>query len=222
MKRTIKRALMSLAGAAALMLALGLSACGDSGSSGETKSLYAQGMEIIQLMSEMTQSETYTTAYTDNEGVRAVVQAIADCDYTSPKAVYALSAADEDLEALVKLIDLGDASGDLKAFFTQRAFSSLMTQVNSRGGAEILAASSICSVEKTFVNGDVKENVIYLYTYDDAVPAAVTFLVGEDQAVSGRGTFVMCDAFDCDSEEGIKSFFSGILDVEVAEVSLEG
>ena len=95
-----------------------------------------------------------------------------------------------------------------------------MTQINGMSGVENLAASSVCTVSKIFVNENVADDVIYLYTYDDAVPVAVTFTVGEDQAVSANGVFVMYDQFTCGSSDEIKEFFSDI-SVDVTEVQPE-
>lgn len=197
------------------VLVLSLSACGNNKSNAET--LYTQGLEVIQLMSEMIQSEEYIDLYTDNSGIKEIVQNISTGDYTTPKAVYAISIANENLAKMVEMNSLVDVSEKLKSFLTQRVFSSLMVQINSMSGAEKLAATSICTVGKTFVNENVKENVIYLYTYDNAVPVAVTFIVGEGQAVSASGAFIMYDRFACDSADEIKSFFSDII-VEVTEV----
>lgn len=61
--------------------------------------------------------------------------------------------------------------------------------------------------------------MIYLYTYDNAKPVAITFTVGEDGSVSASGTFVMYDKFNCGSVEEIKAFFSD-LNVEVIEVDM--
>lgn len=216
MKNIIKRGLSAFAVAVLPALVLSLSACGKNESNAETKSLYAQGLEVVQLMAEMTQ---YADLYTTSSEMQSVVQNIGTGDYTTPKAVYAIPIADENVAAMAELmgLDLDRASEELKSYFMRKVFSSFMTQINARSGVDKLAAASICTIEKTFVNENVNENVIYLYTYENAVPAAVTFLVGEDHAISASGVFVMYDEFTCDSADEIKSFFQGIL-VEVTEV----
>ncbi|MBD5468786.1 MAG: hypothetical protein HDR21_11625 [Lachnospiraceae bacterium] len=216
MKNIIKRGLSAFAVAVLPALVLSLSACGKNESNAETKSLYAQGLEVVQLMAEMTQ---YADLYTTSSEMQSVVQDIGTGDYTTPKAVYAISIADENVAVMAELmgLDLDRASEELKSCFMRKVFSSFMAQINARSGVDKLAAASICTIEKTFVNENVNENVIYLYTYENAVPAAVTFLVGEDHAISASGVFVMYDEFTCDSADEIKSFFWGIL-VEVTEV----
>lgn len=220
MKNTIKKVLSAFAVVVLPALVLSLSACGNNKSNTKTKSLYAQGLEIVQLMTEMTQ---YADVYTWSSEVQSVTQNIGNGDYTAPKAVYAISAADENVAAMAELMAMGldRASEGLKSCFMQRVFSSFITQVNARSGADNLAAASICTIEKTFVNENVNENVMYLYTYENAVPAVVIFLVGEDHAISASGVFVVYDEFTCGSADEIKSFFQdffqGIL-VEVTEV----
>lgn len=136
---------------------------------------------------------------------------------TLPKAVYAISVIDDSLTAMAGLDQLDHAPAELKAFLMQRILGSLMTQVNGMSGVENLAASSICTAGKTFVHENLAEDVIYLYTYENAFPVAVTFTAGEDQAVSANGVFVLYDGFTCGSAEEIKSFFSYIT-VDVTEV----
>ena len=118
------------------------------------------------------------------------------------------------------LNNLDHASKDLKELLLQRVLGSLMTQINGLSGVENLAAASVCTVGKTFVNENADHDVIYLYTYEDAKPVAVTFLVGENKTVSANGVFVMYDEFLYDSIEEIKAFFSDI-EIEVVEVQNE-
>lgn len=217
MKKSIKIVWILVA---VLVLGGSLFACGNNKNNAEAKSLYTQGLEVIQLMSEMTQSEEYINLYTENDGIKGIVQNIRSGDYTTPKAVYAVSITDENLAKIAELSNLGGVSEGLKSFLTQRIFSSLMVQINSMSGVENLATASVCTIGKTFVNEDVDENVIYLYTYDNAFPVAVTFTVGEGHAVSASGTFIMYDKFTCGSADEIKSFFNYVT-VEVTEVPLE-
>ena len=181
------------------------------------KSLYEQGLEIVQVMSEMTQNEEYVDIHTGNSGIKTIIQNISAGDYSSPKAVYAISVTDENLGAMAELNNLDSASKELKTFLTQRVFGSLMTQINGRSGVENLAAASVCTVSKTFVDENATDDVIYLYTYENAIPVAVTFVIGENHSVSASGVFVMYDEFASGSVEEMESFFSNIT-VDIKEV----
>ena len=217
MKKSIRNILIGLLIVIALIMVLSLSACSSNKSNSETKSLYAQGLEVVQIMSEMTQTEEYVDIHTGNSEIKTVIQNISTGDYSSPKAVYAISITDDNLAAMAELNSLDSASEELKTFLMQRVLGSLMTQINGMSGVENLAASSVCTVGKTFVNENATEDIIYLYTYENALPVAVTFTIGEDQAVSASGVFVMYDGFTCGSADEIKSFFSDII-VDVTEV----
>ncbi|MCM1102469.1 MAG: hypothetical protein NC409_00010 [Clostridium sp.] len=218
MKKSVRTVVAVLSAAAVLVLsAAGLSACGSAEKNTETKSLYEQGLEIVELMSEMTRSEEYVQLYTGSSEIQEIVQNINVGGDAAPKAVYAISVDEDGITAMLEMGGLNHVSEGLRSLLVQKPLTSLMTQINAMSGVEELAAASTCMVTKTFVNEEVKENVIYLYTYEDAVPAAVTFLVGEDHAVFASGLFVLNDGFSCGSAEEIQAFFSYI-GVEVTEV----
>lgn len=220
MKKSIRNILICAVIILALAMALSFSACGSNKDHAETKSLYAQGLEVVQLMAEMTNTEAYIDIHTGDSAIKDIIQSISNGDYSAPKAVYAISITDENLTAMAELGNLDNASEELKSVLMQRVLGSLIPQINGMSGVENLAASSVCTVSKTFVDENATENAIYLYTYENATPVAVTFTVGEDQAVSASGVFVMYDGFTCGSADEIKSFFSDIT-VEVKEVSPE-
>lgn len=219
MKKLLTNNLMSLAIAAVLVMVLSLSACGTNEGNVEAKSLYAQGLEIVQLMSELTQSAEYVDFSSGDTEIKSAIQNISTGDYTTPKAVYAISVADESLAAMAGLNNQDSVSKGLKSFLTQKVLGALITQINGRSGMVNLAATGVCTVGKTFVNENINENVIYLYTYDNAVPVAVTFIVGEDQSIYASGVYIMYDIFPCGSADEIESFFSVYdITVKVTEV----
>lgn len=203
-----------------LTIILGLAACGVAQEAKESKSLYAHGLDVIGMLSEMTSSESIIGIYTANSEIKDIILALGNHSYKTPDAVYAITIPEETLMGMAELSDLGDVSDVLKSFLTQRVMSSLMGQINAMSGVENLAASSVCTAGKTFVSENAAENVIYVYVYKNAAPIAVTFTLGEDHTVSATGTFILYDDFTCGSEEEIRSFFSDI-QVEVALVHPE-
>lgn len=200
----------------ALVSVFALSSCGNK-SNTETQSLYAQGLEVVQLMSEMTRTGEYIDICTGDSTIKNIIQNIGVGEYSVPKSVYAISIPDENFAAMAELSKLDNSSKDLKTFLMQKVLGSLMIQINGMAGVENLAASSICTVGKTFVDENATDDVIYLYTYENALPVAVTFTIGENHAVSATGVFIMYDGFTCGSVDEIKSFFSDI-SVNVSEV----
>ena len=202
MRKKMKSLLWGLLVIVTLILVFNLSACKKhennangsnvNTSSREQKSLYAQGLEIVHLMS----------------------------------AVYEIAVSDENFAAMTDLYDLSKISERLKPVLQQKMLIALMTQVNSMGGVENLAAVSMCTAQKTFVNETADTNVIYLYVFENAVPVAVTFIIGENHAISANGTFVIYENFACDSADEVKAFFDdrlffGGTSVNVTEISAE-
>lgn len=194
-----------------LALASGLCACNTNTANTEPeKSLYTQGLELISLMNEMTENNSYINAYTGNGEISAIIQEIGADDYSKPEAVYALTFPESTLNTLTELAALENASEELSNSLKAKMPSVLMTQLNAMGGTTTLAATSVCTAGKTFVNHEMTENTTYLYTYADAAPIAVSFALGENHAISASGTFILYDGFTSGSAEEIESFFEEI------------
>lgn len=204
----------------ALVMMFVLSACNNGVKNAKTNSLYDHGLEVIQLMIEIVQTEEYVDMLAGSSEIKSIVQDIGTGDYAKPRAVYAISVTGEDLASMMNIDSLDNASEGLQMFLAQRLRGSLMTQINGMSGVASLAAASVCSVGKTFVDENATEDFIYLYVYDNAVPVAVTFTIGEGHAVSANGVFVMFDGLPCGSAEEIEAFFSYV-DADVVEVFSE-
>ena len=208
----------SLAVLLSAIMLLSLCACGGKTSPKTAeKSLYKHGLDVIAVMAEMTQLESYVETYTGSGEIKEIIQTIGEEDYTEPKAVYAITASPEQIAAYAGLDLLSDASNELQKTMENKFIMALISQVNGMAGAMNLAAASVCSSGKTFVSNEISESVIYLYTFDDARPISVAFTCGEDNTVSASGMFLMYDEFTCDSAEEIEEFF-GEVGVKVREV----
>lgn len=203
-----------------LMIILCMAACGAVKESKNSKTLYAHGLDVIHMLSEMTQSENFIGIYTANSEIKDIIMELSNHSYETPAAVYAITIPKDVLMGMPELSNLNDASEELKAYLSRRVLASLMSQINAMSGVEKLAASSVCTVGKTFVSENVTDNVIYIYAYEGTTPIAVTFTLGEDQTVSASGTFVFYEGFTCESAEAIQNVFSDIA-VNVTEVMPE-
>ena len=213
MKKTIAFVLV-------LTIILGLAACGAANEAKESKSLYAHGLEVVSMLSEMTRSENFIGIYTANSEIKDIILALGESSYEQPDAVYAITVPEDTLTGMAELSNLEGASEELKSYLMQRVMASLISQINAMSGVENLAASSVCTIGKTFVSENASENVIYIYVYEGTAPVAVTFTLGEDHTVSATGTFIFYDGFTCGSGEDIQSVFSDIA-VNVVEVTPE-
>ena len=203
-----------------LVIILGLAACGAVKDVKESKSLYAHGLEVVSMLSEMTRSENFIGIYTANSEIKDIILALGNHPYETPDAVYAITVPEDTLMGMTELSNLEGASEELKNYLTQRVIASLVSQINAMSGVENLAASSVCTVGKTFVSENATEKVIYLYVYEGTAPVAVTFTLGEDHTVSATGTFIFYDGFMCGSADEIQGVFSDIA-VNVTAVTPE-
>lgn len=194
-----------------LIMLLGLSACG------REASLYEHGLDVVQLLSEMVQSEECIRVYTADEDVSSVVHKLGAQEHGAPKAVYAISLSEEVLATVAELETM-DVSEELQAVLKRRVIGSLVPQINAAAGVDALAATSICTVGKTFVCEACETDTIYVYTYENAAPAAVTFVACEDGTVSANGTFIVNENFPCSTTEDVKVYFSDIA-VEVTQIT---
>lgn len=193
-----------------LMLVICLAACktAELQNSDEVteKSLYEHGLDVIALMVESARSEEYLQVYTGSEDLIEIIKGIGEGDFTKPKAVYEVMVPNMVLWELADYVKMSDLSEGLRKSLEGKMLGALATRINALSGANNLAATSVCSMGKVFVKKDLSENVIYIYTYENAVPVAVTFTAGEDGAVSAGGNFIVHEEFTCGSAEEIKAF----------------
>ena len=209
------------------ILAFLLCACGakSDGKAGQ-KSLYAQGLDMISLMGEMVQSDTYFAAYSSvptlREPVKEISQAVSGGQYDKPAAVYRLSLQEDGLAAILQRsgTDLSDAdlSDDLKAYMHSKMLGACANFFNSPAGTEALAASAVYTCSKSFVCMEASENVLYLYTYENTNPVLISFLVGEDHAVYASGTYILNETIDMTDLASINAVLG--LDVPIFQIEL--
>lgn len=195
-----------------------LGACGGTeDKNAADKSLYEQGLEVISLITEMANSQQYLSLYSDNTNVLDLISAAGKGDFSRPTALYKITSSDNS-ESVLDLIQADELSETLKKNVKSRMLSAIATQINAMGGYETLAASGLCTSEKLFVSNELKEDEIYLYTYKDAVPVAVTFTKGENGAVSASGIFILYKDFAVDTILGTPELLKE-LGVEIQEIT---
>ena len=176
----MKKRMIALAMTFALVISL--CACGgDSGKSSGGKTFLEHGLEVVGTMDEMADSDEYINFYTASKEMAEIVKDIGKGDHSAPTAVYKITIAKEAMDAWDMLGGLEGLSESLKTAMRQKAFgAALITQINAQNGATTLAATTVCSAVKTFVSTEEDGDAIYLYVYENACPAAVSFVKGED------------------------------------------
>ena len=182
----------------------------------ELPSLEVHGMQIVSMLQEIAESEDYLSIYSSDEELLEIIGTFAEGDHSDPKTIYRLTLSEESTKFLCGTDILTSLSPKLQTFLESRVQASLISIANARGGSNALAAASICTIGKTFVSDEITSDMIYLYTFKDAVPVAVSFTVDEGNTVSASGTFLIAEELDTTSPESIREFFSEIdLSVEV-------
>lgn len=196
----MKRKISALAALA--LSALALSACGNE------KSLVLHGMDIVALMDEMTESQNYLQCYTSDEEIRSIIKTLAEGKYSHYDTVYALDFDIQTITAMTETLQIDFASENMYAYLRSQAETTIIPQINGREGSKNLAAASVCTAGKTFIYNTLDDSVIYLYSFDDTAPIAVTFIPGEDGAVSAHGYFVLADGFTASDITEVEKFFA--------------
>ena len=191
-----------------VIMILSVTACG---TKKEQDSIYEHGLEVVALMNEMADNQSYVQMFTGNTQISEVIQSNTDGDYSKPKAVYEVVLQKDNFQGLLgneaTQISMSD---ELKKIINKKVNASVITQLNAHGGSENLAASTICTAEISFVNSEVKADVIYIYVYENTAPVAVIFLQEGNDIVSANGTFMFGEEFINLTEESISELFEGL------------
>ena len=190
-----------------VILILNLTACG---SKKEQVSLYERGLEVVDLMDEMADSQSYVQMFTGNAKISDVIQNNTNGDYYKPQTVYEVVLRKDNYQGLIGNEDIQTTMSDeLERIMKKKVNASLITQINAYGGSENLAASTICTAGISFVNKEEKDDVIYIYVYENTAPVAITFLQEGNDIVSANGTFMFGEELMNLTEESILQLFEG-------------
>lgn len=191
-----------------VIMILSLTACG---TKKEQVSIYEQGLEVVALMDEMVDSQSYVQMFTGNMQISEVIQSNTSGDYSEPLVVYEVVLQNDNFLGLLGNDETQESMSDeLKEIINKKINASVITQLNAYGGSENLAASTICTAGISFVNNEVKEDIIYIYVYENTAPVAVMFLQEGNDIVSANGTFMFGEEFINLTEEGISELFEGL------------
>ena len=171
---------------------------------GKQKTLTEYGEDVISLMAEMIESDDYKSLYDLPDAYDEEINKLCEGNYSKITAVYQLSIPEEELfESFDTAINKEDFSKDLYQSICSSAYMSFASRVNQASGVESMAVSSIFAAQKSFVNGDMDVNKIYLYVFKNGCPIAITFVTGDDGSFRAVGHFILNDSFVTDDEDSI-------------------
>lgn len=160
----------------------------------QEKSLYEHGLDIIAMMEEMVHSDFYLDTMSSGKEMEEIAAQLASGDYATPKSVYELHVPD--FAVLLALLDEEMAGFEtlspvLQKQLNNKSAGAFINQLNARDGALSLATSSVFTANKLFVNHEITENTIYMYTFEKGNAIVIIYTLGENNAVSATGAFLM-------------------------------
>ena len=161
-----------------------------------TTSLLDAGSEIISLMDEMINNESYQEVMASSSDLESAFKMLAVGDYSKASAVYEIHIPDRTYDNFISINQEGDVKNDMsEKLYTElkgRMTVSLANMINGRyNGASYLAASSIVSASKVFVNTELEESKVFLYTFETGFPIMISYVKGDGGAVTATGYFLM-------------------------------
>lgn len=202
-----------------VVMALTLPSCSKSTATG--RSLQQHGLDLVHLMAEMASSETYLQLTATPDELEEILVRAGGGDYSQPAAVYQIALSRESPLLDTMLAGTGGSLAQpLKDHLATRAQASMASRINAQAGARTLAAASLCSAGKTFVHPQLTEATSYLYTFEQGLPALVSFIPGEDGSVSASGSFIFSrEMTDRASLQQLRDSMAAI--AEIQELPLE-
>lgn len=204
-----------------LLLSIFLNVCNaEAKVNSKDKAIHAQGLAIVSVMEEMVQNETWFDVFSHNKDLKKIVSDEGRIGKKKLKAVYKIKINDELNSYLIEPINEKRLSPDLSKYFQNIIQTCIATNINTMGGADTIAASGICTYSKTFVNNDIKENTSYLYTFEKGAPILITFIVGDDNAVSAHASYIFYDEFSRKNIKEMEAVLEGF-GASIEEISLK-
>lgn len=182
-------------------------------------SLYDKGLEIVQEMYMLAGDDAYIQLASGGS-VDDMVKSISELDYGKPENVYRVTNPESSFNMMMAFAsgqeeELSEAA---KEHIYNTIGSGVANNLNARlGGTMNLAAAGVLNCYKCFVCEPLENVEMYIYAYEDAYPVLITFIPGEDGAVSASGYFIIAESLiGTDKEQ-----FEEIISISGYHMSLE-
>ena len=142
--------------------------------------LAAKGLELISRMSRLASSRQYLSLATSSQPILDEAAVIAAADYTSPKEIFVIDCASFK----------PDTADFIACHMKDRAIRSTAAMINGLNGPQTLSAAAMLQADDAFVCRGLDHTVIYLYAYDAAYSAMVSYKPCADGTVLAAASFV--------------------------------
>ncbi len=178
------------------------------------KTLVEQGLSLIELMKEKANNEAYIGMLIGSSANSVFFEKIKELgsgDISNLACVYCLSGDYSDfvLSYLSGIEELGmphfGTDGSLKDSFSPELWNDLKRKVffalpsiwNLYAGANSLemAAPGVLSASSNFDSDEIDSDCIYIFTFSDSYPVAVSFQRGEGRSVYATASYILDKAF---------------------------
>ena len=184
-------------------------------------SLTDRGLELVSSMNSLAGNESYRKIIGGSEDIEEIIREISTMDYTSPKQVYKVTNLDDILK-----LSLSMSESELESFdeedkeiiinkLAQGIGNIIMAK---KSGVKELAASGAITRQELFVDKSVKEPIIYIYTYQEAYPVLISFIPGQDGAVSANASYlIIAEMIGADMETVKDNMNMGLVSLQIQE-----
>ena len=174
--------------------------------------------EVISLLSERIEDEDYIYLYTsiDFEETLSSLQA---GNYSQSTAIYEISLSKEDFFYKAQLDST--LSKDLYDSIYFNYFEGIVPRIiSSSHDPTNITLTTILRAHISFVNESLTEPKIYLFTFENGTPIAITLIPDGYGAIRATGYFLLNDSFKTDNENNIKASCQtfGFVDVSVKKL----
>lgn len=206
----------------ATIIMLSATACSGKEVQNDAKSvsLYKKGLEMTVEMDTLAESEEFAKLFTSDTAIAKTIADIGSQDYEKPKAVYEITGIEE--EAFKYLLSETDIKLDekIQEYVKERFGAAVASLLNGANGVEFIAATSILTVEDSFLYKGLEEQKTYLFLYDGNYSGMVTFIPQENGVVAATANIVMQESLkNIQSAEDVAPFFENLMEFSELKVT---
>ena len=185
-----------------LVLCISMVSC-----NGASKSALDRGDEIVELVSEMVNSDEYINIMLGNvSACEDLLSEIREVEFSSA-AIYELKVSEDELIELLtaKRGDANKLSESLQDKLVDGLGSSFASYINLGTSTEKMVMSSVFNASKCFVDKSIKENQYLLYVFESGYSMLISFVPHEDGAVTASGNLILNDRLELDTADQVEA-----------------
>lgn len=188
-----------------------------------TNSLQEKAIELAVRIDMLASDEVYVSTFTVDSEITKIITAIASQEYSNPTNVYKLGGIDNSYKTLMSYIGADVPifeNEQVEAMFKENLITSLPTRLNAMSGVNMIASTSLVTVQDVFLYSDITETEVYLLLYDGDYHVTVLFTPKGEGIVTANANIVAHEMLNQVQVDGDISS-SMKLGISFAGISLE-